>query len=133
MILSIAILQFVAIFWFLSRGGMDMLMPEEINTRFSDVWGQDHVLRLIKENIAFLEKPDEIEAKGGYIPGGILLWGPPGTGKTLLGRGESPARPASPTSSSSRAPSSRCSWGSASSRSRLSIASCASSPCATAG
>ena len=39
---------------------------------------------LIKENIAFLEKPDEIEAKGGYIPGGILLWGPPGTGKTLL-------------------------------------------------
>jgi ATP-dependent Zn protease len=84
MYLSIAILQFVAIFWFLSRGGMDVLMPEEINTRFSDVWGQDHVLRLIRENIAFLEKPDEIEAKGGYIPGGILLWGPPGTGKTLL-------------------------------------------------
>ncbi len=87
MYLSIAILQFVAIFWFLSRGGMDILMPEEINTRFSDVWGQDHVLRLIKENIAFLEKPDEIEAKGGYIPGGILLWGPPGTGKTLLAEG----------------------------------------------
>ena len=84
MYLSMAILQFVAIFWFLSRGGMDVLMPEEINTRFSDVWGQDHVLRLIRENIAFLEKPDEIEAKGGYIPGGILLWGPPGTGKTLL-------------------------------------------------
>ena len=84
MYLSIAILQFVAIFWFLSRGGMDIFMPEEINTRFSDVWGQDHVLRLIRENIAFLEKPDEIEAKGGYIPGGILLWGPPGTGKTLL-------------------------------------------------
>ncbi|MGH8925875.1 MAG: AAA family ATPase [Acidimicrobiia bacterium] len=87
MMISIVILQFVAIFWFLSRGGMDVLMPEEINTRFSDVWGQDHVLRLIKENIAFLEKPDEIEAKGGYIPGGILLWGPPGTGKTLLAEG----------------------------------------------
>ena len=28
--------------------------------------------------------PDEIEAKGGYVPGGILLWGPPGTGKTLM-------------------------------------------------
>jgi ATP-dependent Zn protease len=39
---------------------------------------------MIKENIAFLEKPDEIEEKGGYIPGGILLWGPPGTGKTLM-------------------------------------------------
>jgi ATP-dependent Zn protease len=83
-ILTVAIGQFIAIFWFLSRGGVQILMPEEIKTRFSDVWGQDHVLDLIKENIAFLEKPDEIEAKGGYIPGGILLWGPPGTGKTLM-------------------------------------------------
>ena len=83
----IVVLQFVGIFWFLSRGGVNVILPEEIKTRFSDVWGQDHVLRLIKENIAFLEKPDEIEAKGGYIPGGILLWGPPGTGKTLLAEG----------------------------------------------
>ncbi len=83
-ILVFVVMQFVAIFWFLSRGGMDIVMPEEIETRFSDVWGQDHVLRLIRENIAFLEKPDEIEKKGGYIPGGILLWGPPGTGKTLM-------------------------------------------------
>ncbi|HJR92406.1 MAG TPA: AAA family ATPase [Acidimicrobiia bacterium] len=83
-ILFFVVMQFVAIFWFLSRGGTDVVMPEEIKTRFSDVWGQDNVLRLIRENIAFLEKPDEIEAKGGYIPGGILLWGPPGTGKTLI-------------------------------------------------
>jgi ATP-dependent Zn protease len=76
--------QFIGIFWLLSRGGMDVILPEEVTTRFSDVWGQDHVLEMIRENIAFLEKPDEIEAKGGYIPGGILLWGPPGTGKTLL-------------------------------------------------
>ncbi len=84
MIMTIAVGQFVMIFWFLSRGGVSVIMPEEIKTRFNDVWGQDHVLDLIKENIAFLEKPDEIEAKGGYIPGGILLWGPPGTGKTLM-------------------------------------------------
>ena len=83
-IMSIAVGQFVLIFWFLSRGGVSVIMPEEIKTRFNHVWGQDHVLDLIKENIAFLEKPDEIEAKGGYIPGGILLWGPPGTGKTLM-------------------------------------------------
>ena len=76
--------QFVGIFWLLSRGGMDVILPEEVTTRFDDVWGQDHVLDLIRENIAFLEKPDEIEEKGGYIPGGILLWGPPGTGKTLM-------------------------------------------------
>jgi len=83
-IVGIMILQFGAIFWVLSRGGIDVVFPEDIETRFDSVWGQDHVLDLIKENVAFLEKPDEIEAKGGYIPGGILLWGPPGTGKTLM-------------------------------------------------
>jgi ATP-dependent Zn protease len=76
--------QFILLFWFLSRGGVDVVMPEEIETRYTDVWGQDHVLELLQENVAFLEKPDEIEAKGGYIPGGMLLWGPPGTGKTLM-------------------------------------------------
>ena len=75
------IFQFVGLFWFLSRGGVDTYYPDDIKTRFADVWGQDHVVSRIRENIMFLEKPDEIEAKGGYVPGGILLWGPPGTGK----------------------------------------------------
>jgi cell division protease FtsH len=68
----------------LSRGGVDVYFPDDIKTRFSDVWGQDHVLARVKENILFLETPDEIEEKGGYVPGGLLLWGPPGTGKTLM-------------------------------------------------
>jgi cell division protease FtsH len=76
--------QFVALFWFLSRGGVDTYMPDEIKTRFSDVWGQDPVLERVKENMVFLERPEAIEDKGGYVPGGILLWGPPGTGKTLM-------------------------------------------------
>ncbi|MDQ4068334.1 MAG: AAA family ATPase, partial [Actinomycetota bacterium] len=78
------VIQFVALFWFLSRGGMDVYFPDDIKTRFSDVWGQDNVLEKIKENIVFLEDPESIERKGGYVPGGILLWGPPGTGKTLM-------------------------------------------------
>jgi ATP-dependent Zn protease len=78
------IFQFVGLFWFLSRGGVDTYFPDDIKTRFSDVWGQDHVVERVKENIVFLEKPDEIEAKGGYVPSGLLLWGPPGTGKTLM-------------------------------------------------
>jgi ATP-dependent Zn protease len=84
MIMSMMVGQFVLMFWFLSKGGVDIVFPEDIKTRFDSVWGQDHVLDLVKENVAFLENPDEIEAKGGYIPGGILLWGPPGTGKTLI-------------------------------------------------
>lgn len=78
------VIQFVALFWFLSRGGIDTYFPDDIKTRFTDVWGQDHVLARIRENLVFLENPESIEKLGGYVPGGILLWGPPGTGKTLM-------------------------------------------------
>ena len=81
---ALVIFQFVAIFWFLSKGGIDTYFPDDIKTRFSDVWGQDHVVNRVKENIVFLENPEAIEKRGGYVPGGILLWGPPGTGKTLM-------------------------------------------------
>ena len=46
------IIQFAAIFWFLSRGGVDTYFPDDIKTRFSDVWGQDHVLNRIRENLS---------------------------------------------------------------------------------
>ncbi|MBI1377145.1 MAG: AAA family ATPase [Frankiales bacterium] len=82
--LFIAVAQFALIFWFLSRGGVDVYYPDDVKTRFDDVWGQDRVVERVRENIVFMENPEEIEAKGGYVPGGILLWGPPGTGKTLL-------------------------------------------------
>jgi cell division protease FtsH len=78
------IFQFVGLFWFLSRGGVDVYYPDDIRTRFSDVWGQDAVVEKVKENMLFLESPEAIEEKGGYVPGGLLLWGPPGTGKTLM-------------------------------------------------
>ena len=76
--------QFLGIFFLLSRGGVETYYPEDIDTRFSDVWGQDHVVDRVKENLIFLENPEAIEERGGYTPGGILLWGPPGTGKTLI-------------------------------------------------
>jgi ATP-dependent Zn protease len=78
------VMQFVLLFWFLTRGGTDVYFPDDIKTRFSDVWGQDPVVDRVKENLVFLERPEVIEEKGGYVPSGILLWGPPGTGKTLL-------------------------------------------------
>src|SRR6266511_3065594 len=77
-------LVFGALFWLLARGGVDVYYPDDIKTRFSDVWGQDNVLARVRENMVFLEDPEAIEEKGGYVPGGILLWGPPGTGKTLM-------------------------------------------------
>ena len=35
--------QFVALFWFLGRGGIETYFPDDIDTRFDDVWGQDPV------------------------------------------------------------------------------------------
>jgi cell division protease FtsH len=83
-ILLLGVSQFAAIFWFMSRGGVDVYYPGDVTTRFADVWGQDHVVAKVQENILFLEDPESIENHGGYVPGGILLWGPPGTGKTLM-------------------------------------------------
>lgn len=77
-------IQFIAIWYFATRGGIDTYYPDDIETRFTDVWGQDQVLERIKENLVFLTNPEGIEERGGYVPGGVLLWGPPGTGKTLM-------------------------------------------------
>ena len=84
LIMFIAVGQFVAIFWFMSKGGVEVYFPDDIETRFTDVWGQDPVVERVQENLVFLENPESIEDKGGYVPGGMLLWGPPGTGKTLI-------------------------------------------------
>jgi cell division protease FtsH len=82
--LLFVVAEFALLFWFLSRGGVNILMPDDVKTRFSDVWGQDHVLERVQENLVFLENPELIEDRGGHVPSGILLWGPPGTGKTLM-------------------------------------------------
>jgi ATP-dependent Zn protease len=80
------VMQFGLLFWFLSRGGSEVIYPEDVDRRFTDVRGQDAVLERVKENIIFLENPELIEEKGGTVPKGILLWGPPGTGKTLMAK-----------------------------------------------
>jgi ATP-dependent Zn protease len=82
--LLFGMVQFIGIFYLLSRGGIETFMPQDIKTRFTDVYGQDKVLARVQENVMFLDNPEVIESKGGHVPGGILLYGPPGTGKTLM-------------------------------------------------
>lgn len=84
LLLLLVIGQFAALFWFMSRGGVETYYPDDIETRFSDVWGQDHVVARVQENMMLLDRPEAIEERGGHVPSGILLWGPPGTGKTLM-------------------------------------------------
>ncbi len=38
--LFIAVAQLGLIFWFLSRGGVDVIFPDDVKTRFDDVWGR---------------------------------------------------------------------------------------------
>jgi ATP-dependent Zn protease len=76
--------QFGLIIFFATRGGVETFFPDDIETRFEDVWGQDQVLDKVKQNLLLLEDPQVIEQHGGYVPAGLLLWGPPGTGKTLM-------------------------------------------------
>ena len=82
--LTFSLFYLVFFFGIFFIGGIDTFKPGEIKTRFADIWGQDHVKERVAENLDFLNRPGEIEARGGYVPGGLLLWGPPGTGKTLM-------------------------------------------------
>src|SRR5262249_39489995 len=53
--------QFALIVYFATRGGVETFFPDDIRTRFSDVWGQDPVLHKVRENLLFLEQPEIIE------------------------------------------------------------------------
>jgi ATP-dependent Zn protease len=106
------IFQFVGLFWFLSKDGIDVYFPGDVRTRFSDVWGQDAVLERAKKNIIFLKQPELIESQGGFVPGAILLWGPLVPARPSLPK-RWPVRPRIPSYSSIRARSTTCSWVSA--------------------
>jgi cell division protease FtsH len=86
-ILAFGILQFVAIFWFMSRSKTVIVLPEDPKvTTFDDYWGQPTLLRLVKQWISLLSDRDKFVEMGGNYINGILLYGPPGTGKTMLAK-----------------------------------------------
>jgi ATP-dependent Zn protease len=85
LVVAFSIGQIFLIMIVLARSGtFDTIMPETIETRFKDVYGQDIAVNRVKENLNILDQPEVIEDRGGFMPGGILLWGPPGTGKTMI-------------------------------------------------
>lgn len=66
------------------QGWGEVTLPHSIKTRFKDVYGQDKAVESVKEALAILNKPEEVEALGGYMPTGIMMYGPPGVGKSWL-------------------------------------------------
>ncbi|MDX1436604.1 MAG: AAA family ATPase [Anaerolineales bacterium] len=87
MVLAFAILQFVAIFWFMSRSKVEVIKPGDVKTvTFDDYKGQDHLLELVQQWISLLSDRRKFQRMGGTFINGLLLYGPPGTGKTLLAK-----------------------------------------------
>jgi len=80
------IIQFGAMFWFLSRGNDYVIYPNEYDTSFDDVRGQPAAVESTKEVMRVFEGFKDFKQMGGYPPHGILFEGPPGTGKTLMAK-----------------------------------------------
>ena len=83
---SIILVQFVALFWFLARGQTYVIYPREYDVGFDDVRGQPEIVDSTKEALTLFQGFKKFRDAGGYPPHGILFEGPPGTGKTLLGK-----------------------------------------------
>ncbi|HEY8476517.1 MAG TPA: AAA family ATPase [Chloroflexota bacterium] len=80
------IVQFVALFWFLSRPRVYWLMPGETGVGFKDYKGNPEVLEVARRVVLLLKGVDHFKKMGGQAHRGLLLIGPPGTGKSYLGQ-----------------------------------------------
>ncbi len=85
-LMSFIVMQFVAMFWFLSRGNSYVIYPNEYDVTFDDVRGQDAAVGSTKEVLRLFQGFKDFKQMGGYPPHGILFEGPPGTGKTLMAK-----------------------------------------------
>jgi cell division protease FtsH len=85
-LMSIALLQFVAIFWFLSRSRMYTVLPGAEGVSFDDYRGQPELLEQARQIVLLLRGVKAFEGSGGEPLSGLLLEGPPGTGKTWLAK-----------------------------------------------
>lgn len=80
----VAILQFVAIFWFLGRARVYWIQPGETGITFKDYKGNPEVLEVANRIVILLRGVKKFKEMGGQVSRGLLLVGPPGTGKSYL-------------------------------------------------
>jgi ATP-dependent Zn protease len=78
------IIQFGALFYFMSRGRTYWVMPGETGVGFKDYRGQKDVLETASRWVTLLRGVKEFKRMGGEVSKGLLLVGPPGTGKSYL-------------------------------------------------
>lgn len=79
------IVQFVALFWFISRVKINVYLPDEPGAlTMQDYFGNEHLVRLVEQWIGLIKNRERFLQMGGRPIRGILLAGPPGVGKTYL-------------------------------------------------
>jgi cell division protease FtsH len=84
LMIGLAIMQFVAIFWFLARSRMYTIYPGAEGVNFDDYRGQPELVEQARQIVTLVKGIRRFEDMGGEPLNGLLLEGPPGTGKTWL-------------------------------------------------
>lgn len=85
--LAMAIGQFVAIFWFMSRTRVFEVRPGDPKSiGLEDYRGQPGLVKMMNEWMQLISGREDFARMGGRKISGIMLTGGPGTGKTYLAR-----------------------------------------------